>query len=214
MPQKQDASHRSGVQLGESVVRGMVLMAAARLFAQHGYRAVAVDDLLAAANISRRTFYKVFSSKEDVGLALYKFGTDNLLDNCKAALGEDGDLLTRVTRCVDLHLKNAATKGRIVFVLGGEASSQESPLFAIRMQVHDRLVAMLRAARGEQQVDPLFTRTLVLALEAVVRCVLLEGDEGRSVSEDSIARARRVMLRIVSGAIAGEGPLVTELPRV
>lgn len=212
VPQKKDASHRTGKQLGETAVRGMVMMAAARLFAQHGYRAVSVEHLLAAANVSRRTFYKAFSSKEDVGLALYKFGTDNLIDNCKRALGEEGDLLTRSTRCIDLHLANAATRGRLVYVLGGEASSQESPMFAMRMTVHDRLVELLQAARGEQRVDPLFTRTLILALEAVVRVVLLEGDEGRNVSEAALARARRVMVRVVSGAIAGEGPLVTELP--
>jgi AcrR family transcriptional regulator len=213
MPRKQ-SRNRTGVQLGEPVVRGMIMMAAAKTFAQNGYRAVAVEDLLAAANISRRTFYKAFDSKDDVGLALYRFGTDSLVDNCRRALAEEGDLLTRVLRCVDLHLKNAAAVGRLVYVLGGEASSQDSPLFPVRMAVHDRIIELLIAADTERKVDPLFVRTLVLALEAMVRCVLLEGDEGRRVTEAHIARARRVMARIVTGAIAGEGDLVTELPLV
>jgi AcrR family transcriptional regulator len=204
--------NRTGIQLGEPVVRGMVMMAAAKVFAEHGYRAVSVDDLLAAANVSRRTFYKAFDGKDAVGLALYRFGTDALVDNCRRALAADGDLLTRVLRCIDLHLGNAGRVGRLVFVLGGEASSQDSPLFAVRMAVHDRLVELLLAADRDRRVDPLFVRTLVLALEAMVRCVLLEGDEGRRVTDAQIARGRRVMTRIVTGAIAGEGPQVSELP--
>ena len=199
------------MQLGEPVVRGMVMMAGARVFARDGYRAASVEDLLAAANISRRTFYKAFSSKDDVGLALYTFGTDTLLDACRRALSDDADLLTKVTRCVDLHLNNAATVGRMVYVLGGEASHQDSPLFTARMKVHDRLVEMLLAAGGIR-VDPLFIRTLILALEAIVRNVLVMSDEGRSVIQENIARARRVILRIVAAAISGEGPLVPELP--
>ncbi len=203
---------RTGVQLGEAVVRGMVMMSAAKVFAQQGYRAVSVEDLLAAANISRRTFYKAFTSKDDVGLALYRFGTDALVDSCRRALAEEGDLLTRVLKCVDLHLKNAASVGRLVFVLGGEASSQDSPLFPVRLAVHERLVELLLAADQARKVDPLFVRTLVLAIEAAVRVVLLEGDEGRKVTDAHIARARKVMARIVSGAIAGEGDQVTPLP--
>lgn len=211
MPRKK-SSRRTGVQLGEPVVRGLVMMAAAKTFAERGYRGVTVEDLLAAANISRRTFYKVFTSKDDVGLALYRFGTDGLVDACRRALASDEDHLTRVLTCVDLHLTNAATRGRLVYVLGGEAHQPDSPLFPVRMAVHERLVEILRSAEGARNVDPLFTRTLVLALEAIVRTVLAEGDEGRKVSEASIARARKVMARIVTGAMVGEGPRVTELP--
>jgi AcrR family transcriptional regulator len=211
--QQSTTSRRTGIQLGEPVVRAMVMTAAAKLFAQHGYRAVSVEDLLATASVSRRTFYKVFDGKDAVGLALYRFGTDALLDSCRKALTQqDTDLVTRVIGCVDLHLRNAATRGRLIYVLGGEASSQDSPLFAVRMTVHDRLVEMLMTTKRDLPVDPLFVRTLVLALEALVRCVLTEGDEGRRVTEEQIVRARRVMARIVTAAISGSGPDVTEYP--
>nr|HEX4318271.1 helix-turn-helix domain-containing protein [Kofleriaceae bacterium] len=203
--------NRSGVQLGEPVVRGMVMMAAAKVFAQHGYRAVSVEDLLAAANVSRRTFYKTFDSKDAVAVALYRYGTDALVDNCRKALGGEGDMLSRALKCVDLHLKNAATMGRLIYVLGGEASSQDSPLFPIRMAVHERLVEILLAA-NPRRVDPWFVRTLLLAIEATMRAVLAEGDEGRKVTEAQIARARRVLSRIMTGALVGEGELVTDYP--
>jgi hypothetical protein len=57
-------------------------------------------------------------------------------------------------------------------------------------------------------------RTLVFALEQVTRTVLEQGDEGRRVSAESIARARATIMRIATAAIAGSGPRVAPLPTI
>ena len=112
-----------------------------------------------------------------------------------------------------MHLRNAATVGRLVFVLGGEASRQESPLHTRRMAVHDLLVDMLRAAHPDTaRIDPLLVRTSIFALEAITRKVLEDGDEGRKVAPEAIDRARRVMVRMVSAGFAGSGAGVAPLP--
>jgi hypothetical protein len=69
----------------------------------------------------------------------------------------------------------------------------------------------LEAAAGGR-VDPLLLRGLVLGLEAVTRIVLTEGDEGRRVDDASIERARRVMARVASATLTGEGPRVAPMP--
>ena len=54
-------------------------------------------------------------------------------------------------------------------------------------------------------------RTLLAAANDIT-LVLAEGDEGRRASPESLERARTIMLRMATAAIAGEGPGVTPLP--
>jgi AcrR family transcriptional regulator len=202
----------TGVQLGSDVARNMIMFGATRVFAMNGFRNVSVEDLLEAGQVSRRTFYRFFKSKEDVALAMYTLGTSSLLEACRRAIAAETDLLGQLERCIDIHLSNARTMGRLVYVLGGEAQSLESPLHPRRMEVHDLLVAMFRESEESKKVDPLFIRTLIFALEQIVRTVLEQGDEGRRVSAESIARARAVMMRVATGAVAGTGARVSPLP--
>ncbi|HUS33223.1 MAG TPA: TetR/AcrR family transcriptional regulator [Kofleriaceae bacterium] len=203
----------TGVQLGSDVARNMIMFGATRVFATKGFRNVSVEDLLEVSQVSRRTFYRFFKSKEDVALAMYTMGTSSLLEACRRAITSESDLLKQLEKCIDLHLSNTRQMGRLIWVLGGEAQSLESPLHARRMEVHDQLISMFREASSSHgNVDPLLIQTLIFALEQVVRAVLEQGDEGRRVTTESIARARAVMMRVATGAVAGTGPRVAPLP--
>lgn len=204
-----------GVQLGDATVRAMVLGGAARVFSEKGVRAASVEDILEASQISRRTFYRSYTSKEDVLAALYRLGTEGLLAACHLAVLEESDPVRRFERCMDAHLRSARELGRIIFVLGGEAHRQESPLHARRMEVQESIVNMLLPSAKTKDgapIDPLLLRALVIGIEGVTRTLLGESDEGRNVTDEGIARARRVMLRMLSGTLAGEGERVSPLP--
>jgi AcrR family transcriptional regulator len=197
-----------GVQIGEFQARMLILEGAARTFMDRGLRATSVEDLLGAAGVSRRTFYRLYTSKEDVAMALYRFGTERLLDACTTAVSEERDLLRQLERCIDAHLANAGEFGRLIFVLGGEAQRHESVLHARRMEVHEKLVALLAdnaRARTTAEIDPLLFRGLVLAIEGMTRVILAEGDDGRAVSQESIDRVRRVTKQIAAGILLGAG---------
>jgi hypothetical protein len=45
-------------------------------------------------------FYRLYQSKEDVMIALYKLGTDELLEGCRPARKQEQDLLRQVERCI------------------------------------------------------------------------------------------------------------------
>lgn len=204
----------SGVQLGESEARLRILAGAAEVFAASGVRDVSVEDILRASAVSRRTFYRLYQSKEEVIVALYRLGTERLLDECRLAISEESDPIRQIHRCIEAHLLNAKELGRLVFVLGGEAQRLESTLHGPRMEVHAELVALLMASAtaATKNLDPWLVRGLVLALEGVTRIALAEGDEGRNVSDAAIDRARRVMVRMATAALGGEGVGVAPLP--
>jgi AcrR family transcriptional regulator len=201
---------RAGAQLGEDTARAMILEAGARVFATHGVRAASVGLILAEAGVARRTFYRLYRSKEDVMSALYRTGTDALVAACRAAFEEERDPLRRVERCVDAHLGHARALGRLMWVLGSEAQHHESPLYRHRMDAHATIAALLAA--GDRRVDPLLHRALLLAIEGATRIMLEECDEGRKVTAAKVARTRRVILRIATAAIAGAGTGVTPFP--
>jgi hypothetical protein len=104
--------------------------------------------------------------------------------------------MSRFERCVDAHLRNARGLGRLIFVLGGEAQRHESPLHARRMQVHDELVTLFTSGPRPASTEPLAVRALILALEGIVRFSLQEGDEGRALSNESLAQAKRVVMKL------------------
>ncbi len=147
----------SGLQLGDDVVRAMVLQGAAKVFAARGVRSTGVEDILQASRISRRTFYRVYESKEDVLLALYRLGTEALLHRCRVALEQEADPLRQAERCIDAHLQTASAQARLVFVLGGEAHRQESLLNARRIEVHEALASMMASRARETFPKPLDT---------------------------------------------------------
>lgn len=192
----------------------MILQGAAGVFAERGVRAASVEDILKASGVSRRTFYRFYQGKEDVMVALYRLGTEVLVAGCRLAMEKETEPRKQILQGIEAHLRNAREQGRLVFVLGGEAHRQESPLHARRMQVHAELAGLFAAGaeRDGKHADPLLYRALVLAMEGVTRLVLEEGDEGRHVSDASIDRARQVMARLATSALSGEGPGVTPLP--
>src|SRR3954469_10320386 len=66
--------------------RGRLLAAMATAVGEKGYGAVAVADVIAAAGVSRRTFYEHFHNKEECFLAAYDAGVDAMLGAIDAAI--------------------------------------------------------------------------------------------------------------------------------
>jgi len=70
--------------------REAILVAAGKLFQKHGFEETAVEQITAAANVAKGTFYQHFQSKGEILLALIRHEEATLTPEVERRLGEDG----------------------------------------------------------------------------------------------------------------------------
>jgi AcrR family transcriptional regulator len=72
--------------------REQITEAALRLFAQRGFDGTTIDEIAAAADVSRRTFFRYFARKEDVILDWKRRTADELRDALAARPAQEAPL--------------------------------------------------------------------------------------------------------------------------
>jgi AcrR family transcriptional regulator len=150
---------------------GGILRAAIDVFGEHGYLATRVEDILQAAGVARRTFYKYFSSKDDLLSAIYALATNELLGQIQSAgTIEEKDPLDAIRRGLDAYLDYHVANARLLRVLVQQAIRSDSPLFVHRKKFRDDLVRLIDAAvrlSTKEEHDPLLYAALISAVEGV-----------------------------------------------
>lgn len=180
---------RTANAVATQLARGPILAAAMQVFARLGIDETRVEDILQAANIARRTFYKYFSSKEDVLAALYTLATAELVRSIEDARRREPGL-AGIHRGIDTYLDfhDSVPGLRQLIELGLRSTSQLAPR---RRWLRDELARILDDAVREldgRRLDPLVFYALLSALEGLSLQVLDDG--GRPAD---LARARRVI---------------------
>jgi AcrR family transcriptional regulator len=75
--------------------RAMLQQAHISLILEKGYEAITVDDICAAANVGRSTFYAHYTSKDDLRRSGLEHLRKELVDRQKDALAKPGDIKDR-----------------------------------------------------------------------------------------------------------------------
>lgn len=81
--------------------RAVIEEAAARLFAERGYAATRLDDIAAAANVTKPMLYRHFESKKALHLALLAKHRDELLGRMVETAGSAEPLASRLPAILD-----------------------------------------------------------------------------------------------------------------
>jgi AcrR family transcriptional regulator len=108
-------------------VRTRILRGAAKVFGERGYGATSVEAILDAAEVSRRTFYRTFRSKEDVLRTLFDNSVQRLLRAVRESAA-DRKSPRDPAAAVDAYLRVHANAGPLARVLLLEQFSPGSPL--------------------------------------------------------------------------------------
>jgi AcrR family transcriptional regulator len=127
--------------------------AAFRLFGERGFDAVTVDDIAAEADVSRRTFFRYFASKEDVLLADH-FVQLARLREAMAARPPDEPIVTALRNAL-LSLTGDFEERKEKVILRGRLM-RDTPSLQARSLVHQKLWedAMQELVAARLGVDP------------------------------------------------------------
>lgn len=87
----------------ESSKRSLIIETATELFSKFGYHAVGVDYIIKEAEVSKKTLYKHFSSKENLIIAVLKQRDYECQISLKDKLGEETDALKKLELIFDWH---------------------------------------------------------------------------------------------------------------
>ncbi len=189
--------------------RDRILAGAAAALLDHGFRAATVQNILDAADVSRRTYYQHFRSKEDILLALYRAAADGLAAAVREGAGDEPDPARRLFAGIGGYLNHQRDAPPTLALLQAEAIRPDSLLAEYRELTLGRLVTFLdgemRAITGIA-LDPLVYRALLLATEGLVIDMRRKGPFGHAERDRVAGVVRPMFLQVLAGAEMLPGP--------
>ena len=202
-----------------SASREAILDGAFETFTRNGYRDTAIDDIAAAADISKGGIYFHFPNKESIFRELMRTTADKLVDKVERTVEAEPDPIGKAEAALRTVLEVFAghrTMARLFFEAGGAGRGFQAELNVL----HDRFARLIQtyldSAVAEGTIPPLDTRVTSIAwfgaLDEVVGRWLLAQHPGRL--EDAYPTLRAILLRSagVGEARIAAGPAVSPRP--
>jgi AcrR family transcriptional regulator len=171
--------HRLPREVVEENQRNRLMAAALDVFAERGYAAASIADLVKVARVSRTTFHALYPDKEACFLATYDVVVAWLTEQAiEAAVATQGwerravaviDTLTRLL-AADPRLARLCTIE--VYLAGAPAARRQEALI-------ERLAAALRGGRSVDQLSPIVESVLVGGAISVIARQVQAGEGDR-----------------------------------
>jgi AcrR family transcriptional regulator len=122
--------------------RALLLHTAVRVFAEKGYQATTVRDIVQAADVAIGTFYFYFPDKETLFLHLYDETADFLLQSLRQAAQSHTSLPQQIRAIVQAYVNIALYEPAIIYLLLLGAGGSLPTLLSRRAKFREGLVAV------------------------------------------------------------------------
>jgi AcrR family transcriptional regulator len=191
--------------------RDALVHAALKLFNAKGYEHTAVREITDAVDVSERTFFRYFASKEDLAMSFVRDASDALIRELAARPPEEEPLLA---------LRNAF-RASLRAVAAAESHPGEEPVYLLVVKLidatpsllaahlrylHDRddeLVRVLAAREGVEYAADLRPRIAAVVFGGLVATATKQWRTGGSGTVDEMLAAVDACLDQVGPALAG-----------
>ena len=143
-----------------------LLVAAAELFASQGFRATSMRDIAKAVNMLPGSIYYHFASKDDLLLAIYAAGVEQITATVEASVAPLKDPWKRLeagTAALVQAVTDENAFTRVIFkVTPDEVPRYRAELIALRDDFEDKFDALVRALPLKRWVDPGLLKLMLL----------------------------------------------------
>lgn len=188
-------------ELNKLQCRDRILKMSRRLFTAKGYGNTTIEDIAAAAEISKATLYNYFSSKEDLLQGIADAAMEEIRLLVREGLQEEKDALAKLRRVMETLAADAAryvALTRRIFYLN---VSPESELHGARAELLEILGHLVREAQEQGKLRrDLPTEELVEVFLGIYLLALMGWEDMEHCTED-VCRRRvgRVMDQVLAG---------------
>ncbi len=179
--------------------RRALLDAASRLFADKGYHATTVPDIVEAAGVGHGTFYEYFGNRRDILLALVKHSAE---DPARVPRLKSQHLPERIRAEIFWYLSDHVDNLTISKVWH-EASNFDAEVATMRRRERARRIDRVRkgivAANARSDIDPAIAAAALIAmLEEFAHRWFVEGDGPGTTPTDIVSVAETLATMWIS----------------
>lgn len=182
---KEHAEYSEGPLVGH-LQRVHIQLSAISVFVEKGLADTSVNDLLEAAQISRRTFYKYFANKMEVLESIYASSITLLVARFRQ-MQQDLSLSEWLHAVVALFLDYHIAVGPIIRLMQEEAMRADSTLAPHRQRAHAELLGLFLQRLDSIQISPqpaIYYQALLWTLETT-SLNLLTGNHSHAAIEQA-----------------------------
>ncbi len=183
---------------------------AARLFAEQGYDATSIRNIVEAAGVTKPTLYYHFGSKEGLAQALLTRPMTNFVARLRDCLTQSDDPVANLIAQVDAHIefiREDADRGRFYYALcfGPLGSSLSSEFSHFTAQLSEAFVAGVNQVVNSGVVDPARASSFGMACRGAIVIHTMEylykfkGPCGHPSADESPDLASRIVLDLIRG---------------
>lgn len=165
--------------------RSRLLEGMAHAVAAKGYGDTTLADIVAAANVSRRTFYEHFSDKAECLLALFEQRSNRLTDRVRNAIDLRVDGPQQISQAVAAYLDTLAQHPELLRTVFMDILSLGDRGRAVRRLAYerlaDRIMDMARNHAAQTGRETVLSRQMAMAaVGGINELILVHTEQGRA----------------------------------
>lgn len=212
MPDTQGHSPEPIPRTPRAEVRRRLLVAAAQVFAEHGYADSRLEDIARAAGFTKGAVYSNFGSKQELMIAILRERSDTELAAVMAAIDDADDLATvadRAGRLVARRIVDDTERGKLGLEFAARAARDEetrailAPLRYEQRAAAARSIAQIVERNGTQlAVSPDLAALILHCLSNGLSMEYLADPE--AISGDDVEQAFAAVLGWLTARVSNE----------